>query len=805
MNLRPQETLLDRVVESVRERGRGFDGEEPPVAILWPDPGEEWKGLVALARERLPELLILGDYDPDARTGPAIWLRFVVDRAARGADGADGEGDDDSDGQQPDLAFDRPPILYLPGVGRQDLRAGEDCPDAHRPLVELQHRGAVWRHPNGKDWTAAGFLGSSRGARLRIAEDRGTAEALRQALPELALLPLARLRDRLLQADDFHRLLVADLPRNLLRWLGDPDGARLRLGERWDAFAGQCRAELGDFDPGESGAEIAAGQHLAGGEPAWNPVWERYCEAPEAFPGVALLLGRCRPPARRGGLFDGAAGERWPQENDRLEEALRRELTALPEVPQPEAGDRVARLEAEHGARRGWVWAKLGHSRLAQALEPLARLAVAAKSPLGGSDPDEIAEAYLKRGWRADAASWEAIAAVGGNEADERVVSPVVRHLLEPWLRESAVVFQQAVLRRRLPPVGMRAGTDRQPIVEPGDDGCVFFVDGLRYDLGRRLADRLENRGLRVELGRRWAALPTVTATAKPAVTMVADEIEGLALDETFAPRFCGVGGKATAKTLRAAMEERSVQILGGAVFDGPAGADAWGWLETGEIDKAGHREQGRLARRLPAELDHLAERIAGLLDAGWRRVRVVTDHGWLLLPGGLPRADLPKHLTETRWARCAVLASKRDPGVPRYQWSWNDLDWFASAPGISCFNKSDAYAHGGVSIQECLTPDLVVEREAGAPGAAAIESITWRRFRCLLVVSGQGKEWRAELRLGGPSGAPVSAAKPVDADGSVSLVLSDDEHEDAALTAVVLDSGDRVVVAAETRVGEQS
>lgn len=804
MNLRPQETVLDRVVESVRERGRAFEGEEPPVAILWPDPGEEWKGLLASARERLPELLVLGDYDPDARTGPAIWLRFVVDRAARDADDSDGDSDSDGDGEEPDtVAFDRPPILYLPGVGRQDLRAGEDCPEKYKPLVELQHRGAVWRHPNGKDWTAAGFLGSSRGAHLRIAEDRGTAEALRQALPELATLPLARFRERLLQADDFHRLLVADLPRNLLRWLGDPAGARDRLGERWDAFAGQCQ-ELG-FDPGASGAEITAGQQLAGGEERhWDPVWERYCEAPEAFPGIVGLLGRC-PQPRRGGLFDGVAGDRWPRENDRLEEALRGELAAIPEVSQAEAGDRVARLEAEHGARRGWVWAKLGHSRLAQALEPLARLAVAAKSPLGGSDPDEIAEEYLKRGWRADAAAWEAVAAVGGHEADERVVSPVVRHLLEPWLRDSAHAFQQAVVRKRLPGVGMKAGRDRLPMVEAGDDGCVFFVDGLRYDLGRRLADRLESRGLRVAVGRRWAALPTVTATAKPAVTLLADEIEGLALDETYAPRFCSVGGKATAKSLRAAMEERGVQILGGAVFDGPAQADAWGWLETGEIDKAGHREQERLARRLPAELDQLAERIAGLIEAGWRRVRVVTDHGWLLLPGGLPKTDLPKHLTETRWARCAVLTSKRDPGVPRYQWSWNDLDWFASAPGITCFNKSDAYAHGGVSIQECLTPDLVVEREAGAPGAAAIRSITWRRFRCHLEIAGAGAEWRAELRLGGPSGAPVSTAKPVDADGSVSLVLSDDEHEEAALAAVVLDSGDRVVVAVETRVGEES
>ena len=35
--------------------------------------------------------------------------------------------------------------------------------------------------------------------------------------------------------------------------------------------------------------------------------------------------------------------------------------------------------------------------------------------------------------------------------------------------------------------------------------------------------------------------------------------------------------------------------------------------------------------------------RVESLLAAGWREVRIVTDRGWLLLPGGLPKTDLPK------------------------------------------------------------------------------------------------------------------------------------------------------------------
>ena len=82
-----------------------------------------------------------------------------------------------------------------------------------------------------------------------------------------------------------------------------------------------------------------------------------------------------------------------------------------------------------------------------------------------------------------------------------------------------------------------------------------------------------------------------------------------------------------------------------------------------------GHKLKGRLARQIGDELDRLTDRIVGLLDAGWQSVRVVTDHGWLLLPGGLPKVNLPKHLTESRWARCAVIAGESQPDILKAPW----------------------------------------------------------------------------------------------------------------------------------------
>ena len=128
----------------------------------------------------MPELLTLGDYDAATRTGPAIWLRCVIEPAVR----AD---------KFPDLAWPAGtvPVIYMPGVSRQTLRAVEECPDALKPLVELQYRGTVWTQKNGKDWTVRAFLVSDDGGLgLDVAEDKLTLQAMQGALSQLAVTPI---------------------------------------------------------------------------------------------------------------------------------------------------------------------------------------------------------------------------------------------------------------------------------------------------------------------------------------------------------------------------------------------------------------------------------------------------------------------------------------------------------------------------------------------------------------------------------------------------------------------------------------
>ena len=63
----------------------------------------------------------------------------------------------------------------------------------------------------------------------------------------------------------------------------------------------------------------------------------------------------------------------------------------------------------KHGERRAWVWARLGLAPMAAILKPLGSLATAAQQALGGSEPADVADAYLERGWQADLGAWQAV------------------------------------------------------------------------------------------------------------------------------------------------------------------------------------------------------------------------------------------------------------------------------------------------------------------------------------------------------------------------------------------------------------
>ncbi|HRG56356.1 MAG TPA: hypothetical protein PLG56_09970, partial [Lacunisphaera sp.] len=187
-------TLAEALWNSLSAAATSPEGVVAPVAILWTDPDGQWRPLVEEIRPSLPELYSLGDYAPDQRTGPAIWLKCIVARSLPEISPKEGQI----------------PVLYLPGVSRQILRAGSECPALLQPLIELEYRGAMWHQRNGRDWTVEAFLTSEHGMGLDLALDARTREAVQRALPSLINEPVAGLQGRRLEAEDFDRLVVGD-------------------------------------------------------------------------------------------------------------------------------------------------------------------------------------------------------------------------------------------------------------------------------------------------------------------------------------------------------------------------------------------------------------------------------------------------------------------------------------------------------------------------------------------------------------------------------------------------------------------
>ncbi|HEN46997.1 MAG TPA: BREX-1 system phosphatase PglZ type B, partial [Mizugakiibacter sp.] len=642
-----------------------------PYAILWTDHDSQWQPIIPQLRRLMPQLLTLGEYNPSLRTGPAIWLRTVVDGAL----------------EDPKIPDGTTPIVYLPDVGRQELRAIQECPERLKPLVELQYRGVCWTQKNGKDWTVEAFLVTEEGGLgLDVARDVVTRRSMLGALTELAMTTVGSLKDKHLEAEDFDKLFSEDPAKDFLLWLSDPESVKSDWNSgRWSAFKSRCKADL-KFDPDKDG-ELVGAEQLGKREGPWEAVWERFAESPALYPGVPALLRNAIPSE----LF--VEPSSWPQNNEKEEAALRKALLDLENKTPAVAREQIVALGKAHDARRSWVWAKLDQAPLPNALTHLALLAERTASKLGGASVAEMAKLYVDDAWEVDAAALAAMAAVKST-ADAQALSKALNAIYRPWLEAAAEHLQALAEKEALP--GHEGQGVEDVLVESG--GLILFADGLRFDVSQQLAQCMRVKGWSVTLSTRWAGLPTVTATAKPAVSPVVKDIKGLSLGEDFLPVTADAEKPLTTDRFRKLLSAAGYQYVRADETGDPSGR---AWTEDGEFDKLGHSLQGKLAGRVEEQVDLLLERIKSLLDAGWCEIRVVTDHGWLWLPGGLPKVDLPKYLTASRWARCAAIKGGSKVEVPTVRWHWNAHERVAVAPGIACFGAGNEYAHGGLSLQE--------------------------------------------------------------------------------------------------------
>lgn len=748
-------TALDKLIDAIAGASRWNEAAEArPAALLWCDPKCECAPLIPLLRARLPHLLSFGAFGINTRTGPAIWLRAAVA------------------GVWPDLPLDPAaiPVVWLPGIARDQLRGAEGTPGAIAPLVWLSVTGQFFNHRNGRDWTLRALCQGPLG--LDIADDAATRGALARAVPRLLVRPVRDLGRRW-DADALDGLLAPDLDADLLDWI---DGALdpATDPERFAAFASKAKRDF-DFDPAAQSRDAAA-QRLAERAGSWDRVWDRFGKS-RGYSGVVERLMVREPPSDF--LVDDST---YPKANARAEDRLRGELAALATLDAETARARVLAIEDKHGLRRESVWAQRGLAPLAQALEHLVVIAQAA--PLPTDSPAALAAAYAATGWKADSAAIAAIAAAP-RDADRASVTTALRAIYLPWVEAGACALQALA----------RSGAVVFAVPAPFDADCdtLIFVDGLRYDLAEMLRARLVREGVESTLGWRWSGWPTVTATCKPLATPVAHRLSTGPTDPMFRP--LTPAGKPADKAAVDALMRAEGWVTGGL----PLGGERC-FVETGTVDEDGHKLGTRLADTIERAIDDALSVVLMHVQAG-RSVRIVTDHGWLLMPGGLEIAALPAGLVEPdgKRTRCALVKEGAEVALPRIPWTWNAEVQVAAASGARSFYKGYEYAHGGISPQECILPVLDVRGGSGHRQARVTDA-AWTGLRLRVTVEDGGELIVDLCNEAGNSLLP--APRQLNADGKCSLVVRDD-HEGKRARIVVRDDEGHELAELWTVIGE--
>ena len=756
--------FLNEVLEKLRDAGNynRKDGVRPAV-ILWPDEEKRWEGLIPRLREELPHCLTFGSYDRENRIGPGIWLKCMVARTLPEADWDE----------------DVLPVIYLPGVSRAEFRDVENAPDNLKPLMELQYRGNFWTQKNHKDWTVVAFLKSNDGGLgLDVTEDDRTREAIKTSLAKLADFAVDNWRGKRLEAEDFTNLVAPDLNRMVLEWLNEGTKFQEERDENeWKAFRKSCQDGL-DFDPETDGALVAA-EKLGNQVDGWDAVWRRFTEAPMRYPELPGFLDKAGPSDFEDLL---AMNESWPGYNASQEKELLEKLEALEGKTQVEGVKEIQDLEKRHSVRRKWVWAELGRSEGLEVLKNLNKLAKGVAEFRFSGTLQEMAETYEQGGWKVDAAAMAVLSSVRDAKY-EKAAEIALRCAYLPWLEESANRLQSG------------AGNYPNTIDEPApEQGTIWlFVDGLRMDVAKQVVALLKRGKFEVEESIRWAALPSVTGTAKPAASPIFDQVDGKESDPDFCPQEKEDGKKLTTHAFRKLLKNSGVGNLEKNETGDPSKP---AWTECGELDHFGHQEGAKMALRIDEQVKLVVGRVKQLRSAGWKVVRIVTDHGWLLMPGNLPKVDLANFLTESKWGRASLIKEGNRVELPSVNWHWNKAVDVAVPPGVSCF-KNFEYSHGGLSLQECVTPILVVSggKESKKVEEIKFSEIKWLGMRCKARLETKQTNLVADLRskVADATSSLIQAPTPIDEDGTVSMLVPDDGREGEAAFLVILLDGEAV------------
>lgn len=765
-------TFRKALISSLRKAGQyNSEIQEAPCCILWTDEERQWEPIIPALLASIPELFVLGDYEPDGRQGPAIWLRCALQGHHEG-------------GQE------HIPVLYLPGVSRSSLRAVENCPRLLQPLAELQYRGVFWSQENAKDWTLLAWMTTARrGLNLQVDRSNATRQALKSALPVLLDKDVQEIQGFILDAEWLNRQIIGGDPvREMLQWLNDGENALKNKGEaHWKSFLELCKGTY-RFDPEERGMLEAAAHLQAQDSDIWRQTWERFMENPSRYGNIPSLLRRTELPEF--GLFDPVETKFcWLAWNDHEEKGLKDALEVMKNMTAGEMQKLIRSEYEKHSCRMVSPWTAAGECPWVRLLEQLYHLVLATKKNCSAANWDSLRNHYEEEGWKADKAALAVMQMACELQELNEPVHTVLRVLYLPWLDTAARRMQKLASESPYPE------TICTELVSFPEE-CRIFVDGLRYDIAREVFGKLQEKGLDVALSSVYSALPSLTATGKPAVSPVASQLEGDAHEKDFCPRIQKTGQSLKGGVLNRILEKAQETTL-------------CRWMELGDIDHEGHAKGIRLAKHLPGIIDEIVDDLLKL-SRKYSVIRVVTDHGWLLIPGGFPKVELPACLVEGKWGRCALPKESAIWGDhSSYPWFWNGQCRFTIAAGVACYRAGMEYCHGGMSLQECIIPVLTVKNAQTSRATVndvSIQGIVWKGLRCAIDIEGGDISMIVDIRRSPAKNTTSLAVSPKQlTPGQPQKLLIENEDtlgEEAYI--VILDRNGNLLLQASTRIGER-
>lgn len=713
------DTLLAHIKRSVAQ-SKLYNSNQvvAPKVILWPDSESQWLSIVDTLRKEIPAFLTLGTFQPEDKQGPAIWLKCMVNRS------------------MPEVDWDEAeiPIIYLPGVSKADFKEIEEASVTLQPLMEYQFTGSLWTQENGKEWTVLAFLQNDDfGMGLDVVRDNATKESLINSLPELikknkeSIKPMGgRINSTILTK----QFLTGIVPK-LINWIEYGEVVfkddSVDYQKKYKHFIEQEYQKKMDYSLVLDFVRVLGKQ-----EKPWEDVWAFFANAPHKYPKLVEYLGQISMDEVKD-----SPESSWPTINKKQEELLCKSLLGLKVKSAEEALHVLELLSKEHKKRIRWVWAEIGQSPFALSLPYLLEMAQLCGKKYNIDSIDTLATYYKEEGYQIDLALKE-LSQISVSKEYKAVIEVMVDLFYKPWLEKLTKYFQVLVKKN----VASIYDTKSPSIIEKAD--FVLFVDAFRYDIAIEFCQQLSNK-FEATLQQSWSALPSLTPTSKPSVSPIVSRISKTSNIKNFQPQFLTTKACTPYYFKKELAEKGIVFLTSPSKIEDPKKKY---WMEIGDIDTKGHQEQAEMLRRVPQLLNDLKDTINRIAAKGVNKITIVTDHGWLLLPGGLPKASLHKDFVETRWGRCAELKEGAQTDYLQLPWTWNKDQYIAYAPGISFFKKNEEYAHGGISIHECMTPLIQITlKESAKEAKSFIEEFKWIGLRLQVQTSGVNEDYSLDVR----------------------------------------------------------